>query len=212
MLQKAVCLISGGIDSAVAMYLMLERGVEVVALHMDNRPFTDDEQVEKVWALVSHILRMHSIKPELLIVPHGSIFQAEIARRCARGLQCVLCKRMMYRVASAVAKECGAQAIITGESLGQVASQTLQNLAVEEEVAEIPVVRPLIGLDKMEIIDMAKEIGTYEISIGPGMGCTIVPERPRTRATLTEVLKEEEKLDMNILMNRAMRERHVRSG
>jgi len=111
-------------------------------------------------------------------------------------MECVLCRRMMLRVAENLAGRYGAECIVTGESLGQVASQTLANIVVEEQATSLPVVRPLIGLDKVEIERMAKELGTYETSIGPGQCCTGAPQKPSTRSRLSDTLDEETKVDL----------------
>jgi len=120
--------------------------------------------------------------------------------KCRPNLHCVLCRRMMLRVAGELGKRQGAFAIVTGESLGQVASQTLTNIATEFPAAPLPVLRPLIGLDKQEIVEMAKRIGTYEISIQPGNCCTAVPERPATKAGIGFVEAEERGLDIQAMV------------
>ncbi len=203
--KKAIALISGGIDSPVATYLMMQKGVEVIALHMDNRPFTDDKYVEKAIALVRKLEQITGKKIKMYLAPHGGALM-EFAKNCKINLECVLCKRMMLRVARRVAEMEGADAIITGESLGQVASQTLQNIRTEYQAAEgALILRPLIGLDKEEIIEIAKEIGTFDLSIQPGLCCTIVPEKPATRAKLGDVLEEEKKLEMDAMVEEVVK-------
>ena len=201
--MKLVALISGGIDSPVASYLMLEQGVEIIALHMDNRPFTDDKELMKALALIEHLGELCNQKIRTIIVPHKES-QLAFSRNCNRHLQCVLCKRMMLRIGERIAEMEDASALLTGESLGQVASQTIENIRVETQAIMIPIFRPLIGLDKVEIIDIAKKIGTYDISIGPGICCSIVPKKPSTRAVLDRVLREEEKIDLASLVRTAM--------
>lgn len=197
--MKAVSLISGGIDSPVATYLMLKKGVEVIGVHMDNRPFTDDKTIEKFLELIKHLEKISNRKIKTYIIPHGNA-QMEFAKNCKRKLQCVLCKRMMYRIAAEIAKKEVADAIITGESLGQVASQTLINLEVEGQAIEIPILRPLIGFDKVDTIRIARDIETYEISTIPALSCRIVPKKPATQAKLEEVLAEEEKVDIDSIL------------
>lgn len=204
--MKAVVLVSGGIDSPVALYIMAKK-MECIALHMDNRPFGGDG--EKVTGLVRHISGITGRKIELLTVPFGSIVQREIYEKCEERYRCVMCKRMMYRVAEEIGRNEGAEIIVTGENLGQVASQTLQNLMVMESAIGMPVVRPLVGLDKEEIISIAKRIGTYELSIKKSKPCTLVPSKPATSATLESIKKEEEKMGAADIVRKAVREARI---
>ena len=198
--MKAVVLVSGGIDSPVALYIMAKK-MECIALHMDNRPFGGDG--EKVTGLVRHISGITGRKIELLTVPFGSMVQREIYEKCEERYRCVMCKRMMYRVAEEIGRNEGAEIIVTGENLGQVASQTLQNLMVMESAIGMPVVRPLVGLDKEEIISIAKRIGTYEISIKKSESCSLVPSKPATSAPADVIKAEEEKIDVEGMIKRA---------
>lgn len=191
---------SGGIDSPVAAHMMFKRGFELILLHMDNRPFTDDKEFEKVIKLANHISETGATKIPCYVAKHGMIAQGIIAKSCDRHLHCIICRRMMLRIAEKLAIKEGASCIITGESLGQVASQTLQNLGVEEEVVSLPILRPLIGLDKTEIMSMARMNGTYSISTSSGLCCTIVPEKPSTKAKLERVKNEEKKLDIQSIV------------
>ena len=196
--MKILCLMSGGIDSPVAAYTLARSGAEIVLLHMDNRPYSDEGLVDKVVRL-TRALEMALEQPvDLWVAPHGKS-QRRISQNCRRNLQCVLCKRTMLKVARNVAQQLGADAIAMGDSLGQVASQTLHNIAAEERGLDFPVLRPLIGLDKLEIEILAKEIGTYEISIEKGTPCTIVPFRPATMATSEIIATQEEFLDLEAL-------------
>lgn len=206
--MKLVSLISGGIDSPVAAYLMLKQGVDVIALHMDNRPFTDEKNYNKAVSLVHRLEEVTGRSVPMYIVPHGPNHIA-FARNCERHLHCLFCRRMMYRVASRVAQREDADGILTGESLGQVASQTLQNILVENHAAGVPVVRPLIGFDKVEIIDIARKIGTYEISTLPGLCCTIVPKKPATAAKAEDIRAEEAKVDINALVEKSLEGMYV---
>lgn len=194
--MKLVSLISGGIDSPVATYLMLKKGHEIIALHMDNRPFTDLRHVEKAKNLVRHIGKLFNSELKGYIVPHG-MNQNIIAKNCKRCMMCVLCRRLMFRVATNIALRENADAILTGESLGQVSSQTPQNILVESSATELPIIRPLIGFDKVEIINIAKKIMSYEISILPSICCTIAPNKPSRSVNLSSILKEEEKLNLS---------------
>ncbi len=200
---KLISLISGGIDSPVATYLMLEQGAEVTALYLDNRPFTDEKTKTNVIDLIDQLKKVTGKDIKLYIVPHGNN-QKHFARNCDRHVGCILCRRMMLRLGAAVASREGALGLVTGDSLGQVASQTLQNLYVESQTVHLPILRPLIGLDKLEIEAIAKEIGTFEISIRPGLCCTIVPKKPATRADLERLLSEEEKVDINSMLQESI--------
>lgn len=199
--MKLLALISGGIDSPVAAYLMDKVGAEVVLLHMDNRPFADDASVEKVKLLAEQLRSVTGSPLPLYSAPHG-ISQEKISKTCDRNYQCVLCKRTMLRVAQEFAGRLGCGGIVMGDSMGQVASQTLKNIRYVSHGLTVPVIRPLIGYDKIEIEAVAKEIGTYEISIIRSEGCSIVPSKPITEADLKKMEKfdassELESLTMN---------------
>ena len=189
-----------GIDSPVAAHLMLSRGAQLVLVHFDNRPFTDDAEVDKVRGLVSRLRDLHGDMPAYL-VPHGETAQLAAARAAPRRLGCVLCRRMMFRVAAAIARMEGAEGIVTGESLGQVASQTLANIRAETDaLGGLPAVRPLIGFDKEEIVRIARSIGTYGISTASGLCCTIVPDKPSVAARRVDVEAAETGLDVDQLV------------
>jgi len=198
---RGLVLVSGGIDSPVAAYLIGRQGVDIVQVHFDNRPFTSDQEVEKAVNLMKKVDEAVGRKSTKLLVPHGKA-QAELAKCCKRNMECVLCRRMMLRVAERLAKKHGADFIVTGESLGQVASQTLANIFVEERATALPVLRPLIGFDKVEIERIAKRIGTYEISILPGLCCTIAPKKPSTYSKLDTALEEETKVGIEQLADK----------
>ncbi|HEX9908681.1 MAG TPA: hypothetical protein VGB78_09520 [Thermoplasmata archaeon] len=196
--MRGVALMSGGIDSPVAAYLVGRQGLELVMIHFDNRPFTSDAEIEKAISLMRKVDMVVGMDSRKLLVPHGKS-QTEFARSCRRNMECVLCRRMMLRVAERIARKYDAEFIITGESLGQVASQTLANISVEEHATSLPVLRPLIGFDKIEIEAIAKRIGTYQISIQPGMCCTIAPKKPSTYSQLAIAVCEEQKVDLDRL-------------
>jgi len=193
---RLVSLFSGGIDSPVATWMMMKRGAEVLPLFVDQRPYVGDSYVDRVEKALHALYRY---VPEegfgLYVAPFGEVM-GRILEAPVPNLRCVLCKRAMYRVAAALAARKRARGIVTGESLGQVASQTLDNLYVIDEVVSVPVLRPLIGLDKVEIEAMARRIGTYDITARSVDGCTVVPDRPTTRARLAEVAELEEELGL----------------
>jgi len=202
---KLVCLLSGGIDSPVACWLVMKRGAPIIPIYFDNSPFTDETTLERAVKTAKVLFEWAIGFPkELLVVPHGQNL-LEIKEKCPEKLTCILCKRMMYRIAEKIAKKTGAEGIVTGESIGEQASQTLQNLRVlDEAVKEYPVYRPLIGLDKLEIEHMAKKIGTFEFSIEKAMSCRAVPRRPSTKAKLKVVLECEQSLDVDFIVNRSI--------
>jgi thiamine biosynthesis protein ThiI len=173
---------------------MGRQGLELIMVHFDNRPFTSDQEVRKASELMRKVDEALGVSSTKILVPHGKA-QTEFAKSCRRNMQCVLCRRML-RVAERIAGKYGAGFLVTGESLGQVASQTLANINVEERATSLPVLRPLIGFDKVEIEKVAKRIGTYAISITPGLCCTIVPKKPSTYAKVAQAVDEEAKIDL----------------
>lgn len=206
--MKLVSLMSNGIDSPVASYRMSLMGADVILLHMDNRPYTDDRSVENVKAIAERLREVTGKEFPLYMAPHGDN-QREISENCDRSYQCVMCKRVMQRTARELAKILGADAIVMGDSLGQVASQTLRNIVSENIGLDFPVIRPLIGMDKLEIEAIAKEIGTYDISIRPTDGCTIVPVGPITNADPEKVARFGEKIDVNAIARRSAEAAHL---
>lgn len=192
--RLGVLLLSGGFDSPVAGHLLLTQGLPIVAAHFSLEPITDDAAAGKARGLCE-ILGF----PSLYVVRVGEAF-AEIAHRCARRFYFVLTKRLMVRMADLLADRERADVLVTGENLGQVSSQTLANLKVIDEAARHPVLRPLIGFDKQEIMDRAKAIGTYEISKGPEICDLLGPPAPATHARLEQILMEERKLELDRLV------------
>lgn len=174
--MKVVTLISGGIDSPVAAYVMAKAGAEVVLLHMDNRPFADDRSIDKVKKIAEQLRKVTGQEIPLYSAPHG-VAQDVIKHRADHMYQCVLCKRAMQHTAKALCQKIGAQAIVMGDSLGQVASQTLNNISSESAGLDFTILRPLIGFDKLEIEGIAKEIGTFDLSNLPSVGCTALPSK-----------------------------------
>jgi thiamine biosynthesis protein ThiI len=186
---RVLSLVSGGIDSPVASWLMMKRGCEVAFVN-----FVSSKQDAKKVVGIAEKLREYSSRPLTLYAIPFQVIQEAIAQECERRLTCVLCKRLMYRTAEALAKETGAKALVTGENLAQVASQTLDNLSANSDAVSIPVLRPLITMDKEETIALAKKIGTYELSIKAARPCKFVPHKPATKARRATVLHEERKI------------------
>jgi tRNA uracil 4-sulfurtransferase len=201
--MKVVALVSSGIDSPVATYLISKKAKEIILVHADNRPFTDDREIENFIILAKHLKKHLSSSLKAYIVPHGSTLNA-YTQNCNSRFTCVICKRMMVRYAEKIAKKEHANAIIMGDSLGQVASQTLQNIRVVEQAVKLPILRPLIGLDKEDVVQIAKKIGTYELSILKSAGCKAVPLKPSTRAKLEQILSEEKRIDVGGLVKKAV--------
>jgi tRNA uracil 4-sulfurtransferase len=166
---RALVLLSGGLDSPVAAYRMMKRGLRCDFVHFSGRPFTGPDSIYKAYALVGRLDRFQR-DSRLFVVTFGPA-QRRLATAGAGRLQVLSQRRLMVRVASALGARIGAEALVTGDAIGQVASQTLPNLAVVEQAAELPLIRPLIDRDKSEIVDMAKALGTYEISILPDEDC-----------------------------------------
>ncbi len=193
-------LISGGIDSPVASYQMMKRGCTVSFIHFHSHPYVTRASWEKAEELVEH-LTPYQFHSRLYAVPFGEV-QRHIVVSAPPALRVVLYRRFMVRIAQTLARRERAKALLTGESVGQVASQTLENLAVIQEVAELPILRPLIGFNKDEIIALAQEIGTYPISIQPDQDCCrlFTPPHPAIRARLEEIHQAEAKLDIDGLV------------
>jgi len=201
---KLISLFSGGIDSPVASWLMMRRGAHVIPLFLDQRPFVGDDYCERA-VNVAKRLREYVPMEEypLYVIPIGALMKA-IAEKVPKKLTCIICKRMMYRIACSFAELNGAQGVVTGESLGQVASQTLANLKVLEEAATIPIYRPLIGLNKHDSVNMARKIGTYSLSTAPAHGCSVVPKKPATMARIDDVKEVEKEILVEELISNCL--------
>jgi thiamine biosynthesis protein ThiI len=189
-------LLSGGIDSPVAAWRMMKRGCRVIFVHFHSVPYLPATSQAKARALVERLTQWQ-YRSELLLVPLGEI-QREVVLSVPPPLRVVVYRRMMVRIAEALARLMGAQALTTGESLGQVASQTLTNLSRVDEVAGLPVLRPLVGMDKLEITGEAQRLGTFESSIEPDADCCtlFVPRHPSTRVSVEEIAAAESRLDL----------------
>jgi len=194
---KAMLLLSGGIDSPVAGWMVARRGVEIKAVHFHSYPYTSQQALDKVKELALIISRYCG--PIQLFSVNLLPFQEAVAENCPDDEGTILIRRMMTRIGEALALKNGCDALITGESLGQVASQTIQGIRVTNESVELPVLRPLIAMDKHTIIDTAKKIGTYETSILPYEDCCTVflPKRPVTKPRIDKIHRSEELVDLN---------------
>lgn len=202
---KGMLLLSGGIDSPVAGYMIAKRGMKIDAIHFHSYPYTNLQAREKVEEL-ARILSEYTCGLQLHVVSVTHI-QEEIHRLCPPEMMITLLRRFMMRIAERTAQKNGAQCIVTGESLGQVASQTIEGITSSESVVErLPVLRPLIGLDKTEIIEVSRRIGTYDTSILPYEDCCTVflPKHPLIRPDLAEVEREEARLDVERLIEEAL--------
>lgn len=201
---KVLCLLSGGIDSPVALFRLIRRGCRVHAVFFDNQPYMGKGGYDKVQRLC-RVLTRYQQSMRLWVVPFEDV-QVAIRDHCRPDNRVVLYRRMMYRIAQAIADREGYQALVTGESLGQVASQTLENLNAVSRVVQSSVFRPLIGMDKNEIIQQAKAIGTFDISIEPQPDCCSVfmPEHPVTKARLPELENDETRYPWEDLLYQAL--------
>jgi tRNA uracil 4-sulfurtransferase len=203
---RVVCLLSGGIDSPVAAYRMMKRGCTVTFVHFHSYPILSRASQEKARELATLLTRWQQ-RSRVYLVPFGEI-QQQVVLAVPGPMRVVVYRRLMMRIAEAIARARGAQALVTGDVVGQVASQTLENLAVVGSVATMPIFRPLIGMDKDEITAEAIRLGTYPISIVPDQDCCTLftPRNPLTRARLDEVEAAEQALAIDDLVARAVRE------
>jgi thiamine biosynthesis protein ThiI len=201
---KAVSLLSGGIDSPVATWMIAKRGVHIVPVHFFSFPYTSELAKEKVLTL-ARLLSDYCGRLNVHVVPFTHI-QTEIRQKCPEEYFTILMRRFMMRIAEAVAENSGAGAIVTGENLGQVASQTMEALRCTEAVCSLPVLRPLIGMDKEEIVRQARKIGTFETSVQPYEDCCTVftPRHPKTKPRLGEAEAAEASLDVQALVEEAV--------
>ncbi len=206
---KVVSLLSGGIDSPVSSFYACKRGAKNVFVHFHTYPYTPKLSIDKVKQL-ARIVNKFQFTSKLYLVPFGDL-QKEVFLKAPDKLRIILYRRFMMRIAEKIAKREKINAMLTGESLGQVASQTLENIRATEAVTTLPILRPLIGLDKEEIIEKANEIGTYETSILPHDDCCsrFMPKHPETRAKLDEVEKVEEVFEIERMVNEAIEKTEI---
>ena len=201
---RAVSLLSGGIDSPVASWMIAKRGVALDMVHFFSYPYTSLEAKEKVLEL-ARLLTPWTGRLTVHVVPFTAI-QEELRRSCPEELFTVIMRRFMMRIAQEVARRCGAKALVTGECLGQVASQTMDAMLVTGAVVDLPILRPVVGMDKEEIVQIARKIGTFETSILPYEDCCTVftPRHPATRPALEDVRAAEAALDVDALVAEAL--------
>jgi len=201
---KAMVLLSGGFDSPVAAWWLLKRGVQLRFAHFHSVPYTSKASIEKVIALTQQ-LKKYGASTKIFLIPFADV-QKEIMMNCPDKFRIILYRRLMMRIAEELAKREKCLALITGDSVGQVASQTLENILAVSEAATLPIFRPLIGMDKEEIMQKARQIGTYDISILPHDDCCtrLMPKKPETRAKLDEVLESEKVLDIPRLIQETL--------
>lgn len=207
---KAVALLSGGIDSPVASFFVMRRGVRIIFLHFHAYPFTKKASIEKA-ERIAKILKKYQFQSLLYLLPFAEI-QKEIVLKSPAKLRMILYRRAMLKIAEIIAEREKAQALVTGESIGQVASQTLENIKVIDEAVKLPIFRPLIGFDKEEIINYARKIGTFEISILPHEDCCsrFLPKHPETKAKLKEVKEAEKKIPLKDLIKKAITKTEIK--
>lgn len=206
---RGLLLLSGGIDSPVAGWMMAKRGVEIEALHFESFPYTSERAKEKVLTLARELCEYCTrIHVHIISLTH---IQEELRDKCEEDYFTLLLRRFMMQLSERCARQYNCGALITGESLGQVASQTMAAIAVTDEATSLPVLRPCIGMDKEEIIRIAREIGTFETSILPYEDCCTVftPRHPRTRPVLENVLREQAKVDFDALCEEAYATMHT---
>ncbi|MEG1448568.1 MAG: tRNA uracil 4-sulfurtransferase ThiI [Oscillospiraceae bacterium] len=201
---KSSLLVSGGIDSPVAGYMMGKRGIEISAVHFVSPPYTSQRAKEKVITLLEKIAE-YCGKIDFYVVPFTEI-QEQIRDNCPEEFFTIIMRRFMMKISQQIAKNIGSKALITGESVGQVASQTLGAIACTDAVCEMPVFRPLIGMDKEEIVTIARRIDTFETSILPYEDCCTVftPKHPRTNPRIADIEDAESRLDVETLIKNAM--------
>jgi thiamine biosynthesis protein ThiI len=201
--SKVICLVSGGIDSPVAAWLVMRKGCVPVFVFFDNYPFADETTKQRAMEAIKKLSEYApGSKLKVYVVPHGDDL-TDILKNCPRSLTCVLCRRMMYRLAEKIALMEGADAIVTGEIIGEHASQTLINLRVENQaITDVSILRPLLGMNKQEVENLARRIGTFDASTKPASCCTGPPPKPRTRAKLEEIREAEEYLNIEKMISR----------
>ncbi len=208
---KALFLVSGGIDSPVAAWLLMRKGVEPVFAYFDNYPLCDQAAESIALDAIRTVCRVVGLEDvRIYVVAHSPDLQA-ILSNCPTKYACILSRRIMFRVAEEIASRQGCQAIVTGDALGQKASQTLQNIVAADSVlTRVPVLRPLVGMNKLKIEQYAKKIGTYQISIRPGVAtCGVPTDNPSTSARRDRLTEVETALDVEAMVKRDLEEARI---
>ena len=196
-MRKVLLLLSGGFDSAVS-YALMRNDLDIITVHFDSSSLTGDSALKKV----NNLKNILSIN-KLIIVPFGNV-QIEVSKKCRHDLYYVITRRIMYRIAEDIAVKEKCSFLLTGENLAQVASQTLSNMSVIKGAVNIEILRPLLCNDKVETINLARDMGIFEICSGPELCSFLGPKHPATRSDLNLVLKEEKKVDMNSLIKESL--------
>jgi thiamine biosynthesis protein ThiI len=206
---KVACLLSGGIDSPVAAWRMMKRGCSAILVHFHSYPFLSRASQEKVREM-AQLLTTYQQRTRLFLVAFGEI-QRQVVLTAPAPLRIVIYRRLMMRIAERIARENGAHALVTGDAIGQVASQTLENMSLIASVTSLPILRPLVGMDKEEIVEQAGRLGSFEISIVPDQDCCqlFTPKHPATRARRTAVEEAESRLPIEEMVNRAVGQAEV---
>ena len=206
---STMLMLSGGIDSPVAGYMMARRGVELHAVYYHSHPYTSERAKDKVKQL-TNILKEYTGKLTLYVVPFTEI-QMQIIEKCREDELTIIMRRFMMRLACVLAEKFGINSVTTGESIGQVASQTMEGLVVSDDVSDRPVFRPLVAMDKVDIMDVSRKIATYETSILPYEDCCtiFVPKHPKTKPILVEIIKSESVLDIDTLVKKAIEDMEI---
>ena len=201
---STMLMLSGGIDSPVAGYMMARRGVELHAVYYHSHPYTSERAKDKVKQL-ANILKEYTGKLTLYVVPFTEI-QMQIIEKCREDELTIIMRRFMMRLACSLAEKLNINSVTTGESIGQVASQTMEGLVVSDDVSDRPVFRPLVAMDKVDIMEVSRKIDTYETSILPYEDCCtiFVPKHPKTKPRLVEIIKSESVLDIDSLVEKAL--------
>jgi thiamine biosynthesis protein ThiI len=203
-MSKATYLVSGGIDSPVAAYLGIRKGWLPVFIYFDNTPFAGEDTKDRALRTIGRVIEVTGVKGRIFVVPHGEDL-GEAMKKCGRNLTCLLCKRLMYRKAEIVAAQNDCEAIVTGEILGEQASQTMCNLILNTPIISLPIIRPLIGMNKREVEDIGKSIGTYDISITKAQGCGAASIKARTKAKAPELDRAEQNLSIEEMVQTAIK-------
>lgn len=206
--MKVVVLLSSGIDSPVAARFISTYADELIFVHADIIPYSDQQETKTFLSIAQYLSKLMQREIKTYTLSHGPALRTYLSKANKR-YTCIFCKRMLLRYASEIAKREKASVLVMGDSLGQVASQTLQNIRVIDSVTAFPILRPLIGLDKEDIVHHAKEMGTFSLSTIQMQSCQAVPNKPATQAKLNAVIDEEKKIDIQCLVDQAVNNAEV---